>query len=57
MGVLKSFREGMRINDIYTHTFNHMDEYICDDLVHLTLSGIDLFALKVNETLQARLEV
>ena len=44
---------GVKINDLNALIRGHEDEYICDDLIHLSEKGIDICANKVVELIKS----
>lgn len=47
--------EGIEIDDLYSLVFAHLDEYVCDDLIHLSHEGIRAVGAQVTEVLRRHL--
>ncbi len=43
---------GVVINDLYSVVYPHIDEYICDDLIHLTDAGIKACGEQVSKIIK-----
>lgn len=43
---------GVIINDLYTTVYEHLDEYICEDMLHLSPAGIEACAAQVAESIR-----
>ena len=47
---------GVLINDLYTTVYNHLDEYIGEDHLHLSEAGIEACAVQVAEAVRKACE-
>ncbi len=43
---------GVIINDLFTTVYDHLDDYISEDMVHLTPAGIEACAAKVADAIR-----
>ena len=47
---------GVIINDLYTTVYEHLDEYICEDMLHLSQAGIEACAAQVADAIRKAAE-
>lgn len=47
---------GVIINDLYTTVYNRLDEYVCEDMLHLTSAGAEACALQVADAIRRAAE-